>query len=447
MARRTAIRITNAEVAAAEHKTQARRDNAPSTERTPSTLDLMRAARGIMSEDELLQLAKDAAALEMRSYDAEDRKDAAAEAIWHVLAACDGSPPRRDSNLANIAHLRGLVRNYRRALDAKRRLADAAAETEAAEYAASEAWTLDGLVTDSGYLAAAAAQSIDAAHKLANDAADKLQLSRDGIVSEGVHAVFYQWIRDRTGEVCASECGVSHAAWKMRVNRGAKFIRANIGASRLLAILTEGDVQSAALFGNVRTTVTAGTTPPDVCQVSGAEGVYHVTDLYGDVFHAAEISDPVTGETTPAPLTFCHVDASRDASSHAGTWAGKLARDAAADWRDGTAGGSKPATPEDAAAAAAACNVTRQKPAPKMIAARRALLARDHVVKLADLKPGDRLVYARDSERHTGRRDAVTIAGRTRDRAMAQALRRAAAASVRPGMSERAVHYDAQHAA
>lgn len=226
MARKTAIRITNAELGAEEYRREVARDVHVEGPRL-STYQLLRQAREMMTESELLALAKSAARLELRGaeWSAEDRADCASETVWHILTDCDGSAPPRGSMKGSLTHACHVAKNWRTS-KLRQRAADKRAQ-EAAEdrlsVSGSAMWeALEMADIPDGYAAARQAQVIEEAHRVAEDATQRLELTTGG----PVHAVFYQWARDESAAVCADENGVSAEAWQKRVERGQALIRA-----------------------------------------------------------------------------------------------------------------------------------------------------------------------------------------------------------------------------
>ena len=223
--KKTAIRITSAELAAEEYRAESRRD-IPRETAPESTLQLLRRVRDRMSERDLLKLSREAARLELRGdqWDSEDRADCAAEVMWHILAEHEGAPPLSDSPRARITHACGIAKNWR-AAQLRRRAMEARAEQAAEDaYALSPAAMLDSIpdTLSAEYLAERAAQDIAAAHDAAAAAIARLELTPGG----PVHAAFYQWARGASGDQCAAENDVAPATWRKRVERGGALIRA-----------------------------------------------------------------------------------------------------------------------------------------------------------------------------------------------------------------------------
>lgn len=226
MARKTAIRITGAEVAAQEYRTDARRDGAPAPA-PMSTMQVLRQARDVMTEEELLRIGRSAARLELRgeNWSAEDRADCAAEIVFQILAERDGCPPSRANPDMALGHGCHIAKNWRAAQLRRRAAEDRARESEEDRLAQSGAGMLEVLEREqlpADYRAAGAEQGIDEAHRAAADAIERLELTAGG----PVHSVFYAWARGETSHVCAAENGLSLEAWEKRTTRGKALIRA-----------------------------------------------------------------------------------------------------------------------------------------------------------------------------------------------------------------------------
>lgn len=393
MARKTAIHVTNAEVAAAEYRADARRDAAPVHRVPPSTRQILAALRGAMTERELLSRGRDAAYCELRgaAWSAEDRTDCAAEVVWTVLQRTGGAMPGRDDRRFSLAICRKIAQDWRRSNLARIARESAEADQAAAEYAASSAAVTDALITNPEYLRRAAAQSIGAARAAALRAAANLGLA--DATSAAVQAVVYQWLRDRTGEQCAAENGVTHATWKTRHSRGARMLR-DFSAADLIGRLTDTTVIELAL-------------------------------------------PPTEDDARPTLVVVATEDRSAPARGHGDTFTGRKIKEDAADWRDGTADGTRPTRPEDAAAARAACAVSARRPAPKSAAAARAKARRGYIIKTPR---AHRAMLTDPITGHRSWNDEIPVTGRAADQAYADALRAAARAQVRPGRRERAVN-------
>lgn len=241
MARKTAIRITNAEARAEEYKTDARKDapSAPSKAGLLPSLAEMRAARGQMTETDLLKLCKSAARLEMRGamYSADDRLDVAADIMAAVLTETGGAMPRTDSERVKLGRLCGDAKNRRRSIDARRQRDQLDAETRAAEYALSSA-AIGADHTPARHVAIVARAGELAAARAATAVCAELGL--DVAEDSPAWTVFYVWTRGASPEVCAAERGATWGTFRVRMTRGAKFVRGFYGVAELVSKLTLG---------------------------------------------------------------------------------------------------------------------------------------------------------------------------------------------------------------
>lgn len=222
MSRKTAIRITNAEIGAAEFAADDRRDRTYS-DTAPTVLDLIRSARGQMDMRELLKRCESAARLELRGWDGEDRKDCAAAIMLHVLEETRGAPPRKDSPRVKLTHLCHLAQNWRTTTTRYRAAVERARQAQEDAHTLSMGAALD--IIDAKPLdaeIAAAEESAERAHVVAERICDRLELPRGA----AVYARIYQWARGETSEVCADENGVKLSTWDMRLKRGAEMIAA-----------------------------------------------------------------------------------------------------------------------------------------------------------------------------------------------------------------------------
>jgi hypothetical protein len=350
MARKTAIRITNAELRAEEFKADARKDIVPVV-RTGDiksglpTLADFRADRNMlpagvlrpdgtldMRADSLLRRANSAASLELRgaNYSTEDRADVAATIVADVLALAGGlklapenARPSTDKNSGisadspkvTLTALCDRAKTLRRSID-RQRQHDCAGEKVAREKRALQPAAL-GIKPDdtTAKHAAILGRASVAVARRATDSVfrDLFKLADDGEVDRGKPswATLYQWVRGETAEVCAAENGVELSAWKMRANRGGKTIRETWTSAELAARLTLGATDKQVI----------GTTLPDEYVCAGADSAHAYTDLHGDVVHG------------PADvLTFCIGDHS-GSWGHGKTGAGAQLRELAADGR------------------------------------------------------------------------------------------------------------------
>lgn len=352
MARKTAIRTTNEEQRLAEAKKDAAKDAAQFVD-PPTVLELMRAARDMMTDEELIDRCRSAAVLELvgQNYSTDDRLDCASDMILRIFSETHGAPPRRQSGRISWTRLRGDAANYRRSLDAARKRDTDNAESDAAEHAAGFDAIADVIAfTDlpAGYREARETQTHETRIRAAQSACETLGVALDG----NVYAVLYQWLADTDGVTAAGAHGMTAGAWRVRINRGGKILRG--------AYPNPADLLSKLIGGAPLVTRTIGTAPPETYSVAGGQETYSYADRYGEVIRLAV-------ET----LTYATADQSRPAASHAGTWSGKLLRDIAGEWRQGTDNGNRAtrhATPEEARAA---CKLKRQRPAPKRAAQNR----------------------------------------------------------------------------
>lgn len=255
MARKSAIHVTNADVAAAEYRRDARTDR--QTHATPAPIGLMsmsewRERRGQLplavkrpdgtlnrSEDSLLKRATDAARLELRgaSYSPDDRADVAAQIVADVLTETDGAPPRRDSRRVTLTALCDRAKTARRSIERQRARDDAKAQTDAERYALSaDALGID--FTPAEHAAIVARSSAAAAERAALAGMRLIGLEPDA--QSPIFTLFYVWARGASPEVCAAERGVSHGAWRVRQSRGAKLLRSAYSAAELLSLVTLG---------------------------------------------------------------------------------------------------------------------------------------------------------------------------------------------------------------
>lgn len=294
---------------------------APNAHIAPSLLplDVQRKLRGIIAERDLLRLCRDAARHEMRGgrYSPDDRADCASALMVAALADCDGSPPRATDRRYSLTAMCGRAKNYRRSLDSQR-ARDAA---DAAERADAEAWTVDPLAEHAERIAAERLTAGEAA-KLAERAAARLDVAE----IPGAVDLLARLARDVTGDAYAAERGEAAATVRQRERRAAKAIRARYpDAASLLRALAEINPR------------------PRV--------------------------DAMDGSTV---WLIGYADESRPATTHGKTWSGRAVRDAAAEWRTGTAAGEYPARPADRDAADAACDLRRDnryRPRPRPDAA------------------------------------------------------------------------------
>jgi hypothetical protein len=232
MARKTAIHTSSAELAAAEFQAGERLDRTSAADHIPTVLELIREARELLTESELLKRCQDAARLELRPPDftSEDRTDCAAELVWQVLAERNGSPPKRSAPEATLTYFCNRAKNWRNAEINRRRAeqrAREAVEDKLVLSAAAEYEIADDLNQPLGYRIAAAEQA-------ASELVGRLALAQRG----PVWAALYERARDCSAEQCAAEQNVSYETWRKRTQRGAAMLRGIFpNASDLLGFL------------------------------------------------------------------------------------------------------------------------------------------------------------------------------------------------------------------
>lgn len=326
MARKTAIRISNAELAA-EDAAKLRRIDAAHRETRPSTADIIRQMRGDRLADSdrsaaLLKRCQDAARLELRGdqFSADDRLDVASDLMARVLTDYRPNVPMVSDDAVSLTVLCGRARNLRRSIEAVRERDHAAFLSTAAERAASAE-------SESATIAAE-----DAAVRAANRADDaKREAARLcgalGVQTGGpCEAVLYQWLRDASGARCAEELGYTAGSWRVRVSAGGKLLRAmHTDAVPMLAAILPDD----AGVIDARVTAEDGT-------VSG-EIIFAVRDDSREAHSATRaMADPASG------------------IKH---------------WREGTDAGKRAERPETAADARAACDIRHSRRDPAKLAA------------------------------------------------------------------------------
>lgn len=284
MARKTAIRITNAEARAEEYKTDARKDApmAPNTAGLLPSLAEYRAARGMMEADELLKLCKSAARLELRGamYSPDDRLDVAADIMAAVMVETRGALPRRASERVKLGRLCGDAKNRRRSIDARRERDRIDAEARASEYALSAA-AIGADHTPARHVAIVARAGALAAARAATAVCEELGLPAPE--DSPAWTVFYVWTRGASPEVCAAERGATWATFRVRMSRGATFVRKFYGLAELVSRLTLGATltddglvyvtEDASREAHNRTPIMA----PDARATDGAEHEVTVT--------------------------------------------------------------------------------------------------------------------------------------------------------------------------
>lgn len=252
MARKTAIYLRSAEIAADEYRRAAKRDN-ETDGRALSTADVLaewRAKRDLMKKEELLSRASDAARLSMRGkeYSAEDRKDCAAEIVWRVLASMPtrGIMPNRGDKRYDLATMRGWAQNYRRSID-RRRANDQRGVDEQSRHRAST-WTdaLDSIDLDTMADAAKDERALSA--DAADAACDRLGVPTGG----AIWARLYQYASGETADRCADRLGVNRATWASRVRSGATMLRALYSESGELLTELCGAATVVASDGTLR---------------------------------------------------------------------------------------------------------------------------------------------------------------------------------------------------
>jgi hypothetical protein len=337
---------SNAKIAGEQFKVEQRIDAMP--DRLPTSRETIRAALAArrkmspeqraelcMSDDYratvLLERATDASWLELRGdkWDAEDRKDAASDALTRVLIDFSPAVPVPSARRAQLSVFCGHVANWRAA-----RLSDR--ERDHADYLErclerdTDGFTLaEREAIEDGRMMAANDRE-NAERALAN-VCDRLDVVNE---PSPITDALYSWLRDADGDVCRAErptdIGAIYSAgsWRVRVSKGGSLLRAAV--PNALALL--------------------------------------------DALLPAESEILADGKQ----LTFSLTDQSREAGGHASTWAGSAMREIAADWREGTNAGNRPVRPVDPQAARDLCQTSYMPAAPKRAEQNRDKLRRDH---------------------------------------------------------------------
>lgn len=267
-----------------------------------------RRLRGLLTEREHLARCRDAARREMRgaNYSPDDRADCAAEILAAGLAETHGTPPRIDDARHSLTAYCGRARNYRRGLERERARDDA--ERIAAEDR--QAWSMVDTLADAEPLP-------EPTSRVEAWIAAQRAVARLGVGDiPAADLLLYRLARDVSAAVLSAEVGKSHDAYRQAESRAAKSIRERFpdAAALMLAL--------------------------------------------ADVNPAPRI-DPMDGSTV---WLYGYADASRGATTHGKTVAGRMVRNLAAEWRTGTAGGQHARRAENAAAAREVCEVKRRRP-------------------------------------------------------------------------------------
>lgn len=285
--RRTTIAKDRATLNREDAKRDAKRD-AP--RRSPSgllpSIEAQREQRECVSAEDLWLTCRKASRVALRGtmYSPDDREDCAAKLVADVLASAaeaveprrrgaTGSPaevlayidytlrlwpsseagllPRRDSRLVFLPRLIDSAKHYRESIDRVRTRDRMQAEDRAAQEATTPAALgitetpakHARIVGRSGALEARQA-AVTMCRDLRLDQVSSGRSWRPATDAEladtGVWRVFYQWSRERSGEVCAAECGISYGTWRTSVHRGAEFVQRFYSAAELARKLTLG---------------------------------------------------------------------------------------------------------------------------------------------------------------------------------------------------------------
>jgi hypothetical protein len=342
MARKTAIHITAAELNTAEHAADERRDIAADKAEVARTLALptlaeLRAARGMLTEDELWQRCLSAARLEMRGkdYSYEDRVDCASE-LWRTTWLDNGQTlPRGDDERYSLTVQCGRASNYRRSLD-RQRAQDAKRAKEAAEAIAASPAGL-GIVRDDTLAKHAAILARYDEHTKAaavSAVCETLALPEMTAPDEPVWLTLYQWVTAQTAAQVAADRNMGQKLAEKRIAAGAKFLRGFYSPVELASklTLTAADYAPRTLAGAT-----------DERTVIGGSGTAHS--------YALDYGETVAAPMAALPLVMA--DDSRTAHGRTPIMAAS-----AANWREGTDGGEHAHRAETAAEAKAACRVT-----------------------------------------------------------------------------------------
>lgn len=325
--RKSAIHITSAEIAAAEHRQDERRDNRPDPTTLRSnllpSLASWRAARNCLTADELLKLCRAAARLELRGtdYSADDRADVAADIMRVVLIDTGGALPRMDSQRIDLTRLCGDAKNRRASIDAMRerdrRHAEDTANRQALEPSAM-------LPADRGETKAKHVHIVAKSSRLAGErAADSVcrDLSLPVDQDSPAWLVLYQWARDISGTEAADERGIDRDTYHVKAGRGRAFVTRFYTATELAARLTLG-------------------------------AAYVVPDEYETMTEYLDSTVPADRE-----LLICTRDLSREAHGRT-PFLTDVAH--APHWREGTSAGHAPERASTAAEARALCETWRR---------------------------------------------------------------------------------------
>jgi hypothetical protein len=318
MARKSAIRISNAEIAAVEYAKAARRDQL-AAENGKQGIDLLhriaaedrRERLGLMAERDLLKRAADAARLELRgaSFSPDDRQDVAAQIVADVLEMIGGGMPRHDDRRVSLTALCDRAKTLRRSIERQRARDDISAQDDANRYATSAAALgIDTDETPAERAALLAAESADAAAHAASALCRMLRLAAEPDSAVWCH--FYVLARGKSPEDCAAERAVSWGAWRVRMSRGAKLIRAAYSATELVRRLTLGAQWSATgelIYVREDRSAEAGSRTRMLADVSSAEHWrdYQPTD------------SPITERELPKSERVHHVTARKRRGSEA----------------------------------------------------------------------------------------------------------------------------------
>lgn len=273
------------------------------------TLSQLREIRGAMSGEDLLRRCRDAARLEMRGamFSTDDRLDCAAHIMADGLTETGGALPNATDARHSLGSYCKRAQTVRRSVLRERERKTLAAQLEADR----AAWTVDALTPDYVHepLISTPQTAAAMADRLCHRLAQAPHSVCDGKAYANVWRLLYGYARDLPGAVVAHEIDLSPNAYDVACNRARSSIRKRY---------PQAIDWMRALIGEPIPTV-----------------------------------DHMSGEPV---WRYVLTDASREAHSRTHLLA--------ADWREGTDGGSWPTRPTDADAARAVCTVTRKRAAP-----------------------------------------------------------------------------------